>query len=450
MYFRLILRELEAWGKSSSRKPLILRGARQVGKTTAVQMHGKNYDQFIHLNLEKESDAKLFKQHNEVRTLTEAICFEHGKTFQQLNKSLLFIDEIQQVPEAIALLRYFFEELPELHVIAAGSLFETVLGENINIPVGRVEYRVMRPVSFHEFLLAIGEHTSAKALETIPLKNYAHDKLLKLFHTHSLIGGMPEIVEQYADKKDPTALTSAYESILVSYLGDVEKYARNSSMVQIIRHVIRAALYEAGSRITFQGFGQSHYKSREVGEALRSLQKTLLLDMVYPVTQHKLPLLPDLKKKPKLFLLDTGLVNYFAGLQKSLLGQQSLFNIFEGRIAEQMVAQELLTTSFSALHHLNFWVREKKDASAEVDFVIPFGGSLVPVEVKSGHAGTLRSLQQFMEISDVGVAVRLYQGNIDIHSGTTPSGKKFKLLNLPYYLASQLNAYLEWAAHANA
>jgi uncharacterized protein len=327
-------------------------------------------------------------------------------------------------------------------------LFETVLNEEISIPVGRVEYRVMRPVSFHEFLMAIGEETSAKALTEIPLKNYAHEKLLSLFHTYTLMGGMPEVINQYAGNRNLTSLASVYESILVSYIDDVEKYARNSNMVQIIRHVIQSAYREAGNRIVFQGFGQSNYKSREVGEALRVLQKTLLLELVYPVTQTKLPLLPDFKKKPKLFILDTGLVNHFAGLQKSLLGQKSLFNLYEGRIAEQIVAQELLATSFSALHHLNFWVREKKDASAEVDFVVPFGDGLVPVEVKSGHAGKLRSLQQFMELSDMGLAIRLYQGNIDVHTATTPSGKKFKLLNLPYYLASQLNKYLGWAAES--
>lgn len=448
MYFRHILNELANWKESSNRKPLILRGARQVGKTTAVTLHAQSYPQFIHLNLEKADDARLFRQHNNVKSLTEAICFNHGKDFLRLSDTLLFIDEIQQVPEAIAMLRYFFEELPQLHVIAAGSLFETVLNEEISIPVGRVEYRVMRPVSFHEFLMAIGEKASAKALTEIPLKNFAHEKLLSLFHTYSLLGGMPEVIRQYADNRNLTSLASVYESILVSYMDDVEKYARNSNMVQIIRHVIQSAYREAGNRIAFQGFGQSNYKSREVGEALRVLQKTLLLELVYPVTQTKLPLLPDFKKKPKLFILDTGLVNHFAGLQKSLLGQQSLFNLYEGRIAEQVVAQELLTNSFSALHHLNFWVREKKDASAEVDFVVPYGDRLVSVEVKSGHAGKLRSLQQFMELSDVGLAIRLYQGNIDVHTATTPSGKKFKLLNLPYYLASQLNKYLVWASQS--
>jgi uncharacterized protein len=444
VYFRNILVELENWRKSDSRKPLILRGARQVGKTTAINIFGKTYAQFISLNLEKPEEADLFHKGQNIQRLVEAIFFLHNKNIQQKADTLLFIDEIQAVPKAISLLRYFYEEIPELHVIAAGSLLETILKENISVPVGRVEYKVLRPVSFDEFLKAVGEAASAEIIKQIPLPEYAQNKLLQLFHSYALIGGMPEAVQHYSVHRDLGALTSIYESILVSYLEDVEKYARNTTMVQIIRHCIRSAFGEAGGRISFQGFGQSNYKSREVAEALRTLEKTLLVKLVYPVTQTQLPLLSDKRKKPRLQVLDTGLMNRFAGLQASLLGVSSLNNIYEGKVAEHIVGQELLARKFNILHENFFWVREKKGAEAEVDFVVPLEDKVIPLEVKNGATGKLKSLHQFMDSVPHTMAVRLYSGTLNVHAAITPNGKNFHLLNLPYYLVSQLDSYLNW------
>jgi predicted AAA+ superfamily ATPase len=447
MYSRLILNELSKWKESSSRKPLILRGARQTGKTTAINLFAQNYSQYIYLNLEKSADAGLFSQLKTATQLAESVFFLKQKNWQQRHETLLFIDEIQQSPEAIGMLRYFYEDLPELHVIAAGSLLETVLNEKINIPVGRVEYRVLRPVSFHEFLLALNETAAAEALTTFPFREIAHEKLLELFHSYAFMGGMPEIVKQYAEHRDITALSTIYESLLVSYLDDVEQYARNSTMVQVIRHCIRSAFAEAGKRITFSGFGQSNYQSREVSESLRVLEKVMLLQMVYPATVTSPPLLGDKRKKPRLQVLDTGLMNYFAGLQQGIIGTSGLNEIYSGRIAEHLAGQELLSVSFSVLKELCFWTREKKDAEAEIDFILPYENLLIPVEVKSGVAGKLRSLQQFMELCPHNLAIRLYNGKINIHTAKTPSGKEFYLLNLPYYLASQLTNFVTWFLH---
>jgi uncharacterized protein len=444
MYFRRILLELDKWKISPNRKPLILRGARQVGKTTAVRLFGEGYEQFIYLNLENYEDASLFHKSNGIQNLVEAIFFHHSKSLQKRTNTLLFIDEIQAVPKAIAWLRYFYEDLPELHVIAAGSLLETVLKENVSIPVGRVEYKILHPVSFDEFLTAMNESMAADLLKQIPIKEYSHEKILQLFHTYSLIGGMPEVVQHYAEHRDLNSLTPIYESILVSYLEDVEKYARNTSLTQVIRHCIRAAYTEAGSRIAFHGFGQSNYKSREVGEALRTLEKTLLIRLVYPVTQTQLPLLPDKRKKPRLQVLDTGLMNRFAGLQASLLGIASLNNLYEGKVVEHIVGQELLARKSNILNEIYFWVREKKDAEAEVDFVVAFEDKIIPLEVKSGAVGRLKSLHQFMERVPHNLAIRLYSGKLNFHAAETPNGKKFHLLNLPYYLISRLDDYLYW------
>jgi uncharacterized protein len=443
MFQRDIIAELEKWRLASNRKPLILRGARQVGKTTAVQQFAAHFKQYLYLNLERKEDAAPFKSFSSFDTLVEALFFLKNKNVQERD-TLLFIDEIQAAPEAINLLRYFYEDYPWIRVVAAGSLLETILKEEVAVPVGRVEYRVMRPVSFREFLAAIGEHTALAQLTALPVQAFAHDRLLRLFHRYTLIGGMPEIVQQYAENQNLATLLPVYESLQESFLNDVEKYARGSSLTQVIRHTIRSMPFEAGNRIKFQHFGQSNYGSREIGEALRTLEKAMLLRLVYPCTGVIPPALPDLRKSPKLHLLDTGLMNFAAGIQKDVLTTDNLQNIYQGKVAEQMVAQEILAAKFNTGNELRFWVREKSSSTAEIDFIVVFEGQMIPIEVKSGETGRLRSLHLFMDNAPHQLAIRLYAGPFKIDQISTPSGKPYRLLNLPYYLAGQIEQYLEW------
>ncbi|WP_353480402.1 AAA family ATPase [Haliscomenobacter sp.] len=443
MYHRNILEELVKWRRSNNRKPLIIRGARQVGKTTVIQEFANQYQQYIYLNLERKEDAAIFQNYTRFATLVEAIFFLKDKDIQQAD-TLIFIDEIQEVPEALNLLRYFYEDFPQLHVIAAGSLLEAVLNENMTMPVGRVEFKVLRPMSFEEFLDAMGENAALQQYRTIPVADFAHDKLLQLFHTYTLIGGMPEIIAHYVENRNFTALIPIYESLLVSYMNDVEKYARNNTMVQVIRHVIKSMSVEAGNRIKFQHFGQSNYGSREVGEAVRTIEKALLLYLVYPCTGTSLPLFPDKKKSPRLQLLDTGLMNHLAGIQKEIIATPDLDLVYKGKVAEHIVGQELLATQYNVLSELHFWTREKKDATAEVDYVYIYDGHIIPIEVKSGATGRLRSLHAFMEHSPQPMAVRVYGGKLSTNTLETPNGKVYQLLNLPYYLTGQLEKYLAW------
>ena len=272
----------------------------------------------------------------------------------------------------------------------------------------------------------------------------AHDKLLKLFHRYALIGGMPEIVQQYASTRDLTQLRPLYDNLITAYLDDVEKYSPRDSQTPVIRHVIQTAFREAGNRITLAGFGQSHYGSKDVSEALQVLEKALLLQRCYPVTDTQLPLVPNLKKSPKLQLLDTGLVNYFSGLQADIFGSKDLNSLYGGRIIEHLVGQALLASQSSLLFQLHFWVREKNQSNAEVDFVVAHGNKVIPIEVKSGATGRLRSLHQFMDQADHGFAVRLYAGKLVVEEAVTLEGKVFKLLNLPYYFGGKIEGYLEW------
>ncbi len=444
MFNRTVVQELEKWAKKKNRKPLVIRGARQVGKTTIVNQFAKKFEQYIYLNLELPADRKPFEEFKDLDTLVQTLFFLKGKEYSKKKKTLLFIDEIQEVPQAFNILRFFYEQMPEIPVISAGSLLETIFDNKLSFPVGRVEFLVVRPVSFIEFLEAIGEKAALEQMNKIPIKSFAHEKLLTLFHTYALIGGMPEIVKEYAANKDLTSLSSLYESLISSYIDDVEKYAHSNSQVQIIRHVIKASYYEAGKRIKFQGFGKSTYNSKEVGEALRTLEKALLLSLIYPTVSSKLPIIPEPQKSPRLQLLDTGLMNYSAGIQKEIIGTSDLNNVYQGTVIEHLVGQELLSNNYNALSALNFWVREKKTSTAEVDYVIAHDGKLIPIEVKSGKEGKLKSLHLFMDESPNKIAIRFYAGGLLESEAVTASGKKYHLLSLPYYLVSQLPKYIEW------
>ncbi len=442
MFNRNALAELETWSAKPNRKPLVLRGARQVGKTTLVELFAERFENFISLNLEKVRERELFEKQMPISELVTALFFIKNKT-RGKGKILIFIDEIQNSPKAVAALRYFYEEAPELYVISAGSLLESLIDREISFPVGRVDYLRLLPVTFTEFLDALGETQSLELLKSDVFPEYGHEKLLGLFHRYTLIGGMPEAVQQYAQTKDLTGLNPVYESLMLSYSDDVEKYSRNSTLLHVIRHTIEKSFVYAGQRIKFQHFGNSNYGSRESGEAFRTLEKAMLLQLIYPTTGTELPLHDDLKKSPRLQVLDTGLMNFAAGIQQEVFGAKHLSAVHEGAVAEHISGQELLALSYSPLHKLHFWTRENKDANSEVDFVYSFQNRLIPIEVKAGAQGRLRSLHEFVNRATHPFAVRIYSGNLSVVPTETISGKPMILLNLPYYLINQLPHYLE-------
>ena len=213
MIYRKALDKLREWAKRNNRKPLILRGARQVGKTTLINIYAKEFDNYLYLNLEKRDDQSLFDHNYSVENLIDAIFFLKDKP-KNSGKTLLFIDEIQNSQEAVKQLRYFYEEMPGLYVVAAGSLLESLLDTTISFPVGRVSYLQINPLSFQEFLSALSEDASIELLQQIPTPEFAHDKLLALFNQYTLIGGMPEIVNNYREDKDLNQLQFIYDELL--------------------------------------------------------------------------------------------------------------------------------------------------------------------------------------------------------------------------------------------
>jgi uncharacterized protein len=444
MFQRSILKELENWVNKPNRKPLVLRGARQVGKTTVVHQFAQRFEQYIYLNLEIPEDRQPFDAFASLESLLQTLFFIKNQRLSKKSQTLIFIDEIQVVPKALNILRYFYEMEPAIAVIAAGSMLESLFDNNISFPVGRVEYKIVRPASFSEFLGAINEQSAFELLQTIPIPPFAHARMLQLFHQYALIGGMPEVVQHYSQYKDIGALGEIYDTLLVSYSDDVEKYAHNLNQTQHIRYAMNASFGQAGKRIKFAAFGNTPYKSREMGKALRILEKALLIQLIYPETAAVLPLNPDLNKSPRLQVLDTGLLNYSVGIQKDILGTDDLNKVYQGTLIEHLIGQELLSQQYSALAGLHFWVKEKNTSTAEVDYLYPYEGKLIPIEVKSSADGRLRSLHQFMDLAPHATAIRFYAGELSISDVVSNEGKSFKLLNLPYYLGTQIEGYLRW------
>jgi uncharacterized protein len=426
------------------RKPLVIRGARQVGKTTLVNQFATQYEQYIYVNLELSEDKEPFENFTSIETLINTLFFLKNKIVAKKSTTLIFIDEIQEVPKALHILRYFFELAPEISVIAAGSMLETLFDKNISFPIGRVGYKVIRPVSFPEFLSAMDETAALEQLTQVPVAAFAQTKLLSLFHTYALIGGMPEIVQQFATHKDLVTLGPIYDSLISGYMDDVEKYAKSNAQILHVRHCIKNSFAHAGKRIKFEGFGNSAYKSREMGESLRTLEKALLLQLVYPCTTATLPMVPDIKKSPRLQILDTGLLNYFVGIQKEIIGTDDLNTIYQGTLIEHLIGQEILSFQYNALSALHFWVREKKESTAEVDYLFQYDGLVIPIEVKAGKEGTLKSLHSYMDIAPHKMAIRFYAGVLKITDAITQNGKQYQILNLPYYLGSQIEKYIAW------
>lgn len=441
IFKRKIYRQLIDWKNSNRRKPLILRGARQVGKSTIVREFGKEYQSFIELNLERKQDLNLFEI-NDVKLIIEAILVRENVSLNS-ESLLLFIDEIQESSKAIKLLRFFYEDFPNLHVICAGSLLEHVVKDITSFPVGRIQQLVLHPFDFEEFLWAKGKQNIVELFEEVPIKEHFHEIIQNHFNEYVVIGGMPEVVKTYIQTNTYTELGAVYQEIWQTYKDDVEKYGRNNVEKKVLRHIMETAAHEK-DRITMAGFGNSNYKSREVGEALRSLDKSRLIQLVYPTISTQPPQDIDFTRKPRLQFLDTGMLNSILGIQSQLIGLNDLSDFYRGRIMQHVIYQQL-QSQFTALgYNLHFWVREKTNSSSEVDLIYQYEQYLIPIEVKSGAQGRLRSLHQFMDRTNHPYAIRLLSNKLSVEKVTTPEGKPYTLLNLPHYLATRIPQYARW------
>ncbi len=259
--------------------------------------------------------------------------------------------------------------------------------------------------------------------------------------------GQREVVARYAANKDIVALSRIYNQILNGYKNDVEKYAETNKQALVIRYILDEGWAFAGQAITLGGFAASAYKARETGEAFRTLNKAMLLELVYPTTHVIMLGVSDLKKSPKLLWLDAGLVNYASGIQKEYLLNKDLMDTWRGMAAEQIVAQKLKALSFEVGLKRNFWMRNKRGSTAEVDFIMVFDGNIIPIEVKSGHNAHLKSIHQFMNETNHEIAIRIWSGRYSIDRVKALNGKEFRLISLPFYLISALPDILSDSKH---
>ena len=439
---------LENWFNKSNRKPLILRGARQVGKSTLVREFAKKKKRnLIEINLERH----LFLD-DIFKTLDMDAALREIEALSEIPISapdtILFLDEIQSTPHALQLLRYFFEEKKELPVIAAGSLLEFTLSDHsFAMPVGRIEYMHLGPMTFSEFINAV-EPSLTRYIEKFsmssPLPITAHEKLKKRQIDYVLIGGMPEAVQVWCQTESIRDVADIHRSITDTYQDDFSKYA-HSHQLALMQRIFRTIPRIVGKKIKYSNISREH-PSRNIKDALELLSKAKICHRIYHSHCSGLPLNADIKETVyKLLFMDIGMMNHICGNDWTFLQSfpdHELVN--EGAIAEQFIGQHLLSAHTSS-PSLNYWVRQAKTSNAEVDYVISHGPLILPVEVKSGKSGSLKSLHQFVTKKATPLAVRFDLNPHSIqdvsHQISTRNGTKsanYKLLSLPLYLVEAL------------
>ena len=443
MFYRNILKNLQVWAESDYRKVLILRGARQVGKTTAVRMFSAEFDTFIELNMEIPEEKDIFDHFTNIQNLYNHILLKK-QTKSQGERILLFIDEIQNSANAIRSLRFFYEQMPSLYVIASGSILDIYLyKEKFEISVGRIDYLWMYPISFDEYLIASGNYRLLEEVQQKPIPEYIYPIIREHFLTYALIGGMPEAVKIWLDTKDIVQVQGYLDSLLQAYRDDVVKYAQTSDQALIIRHIMDTAFSEVCKQISFEGFGSSSYRSQAIKNAFQILERASIVTLLYPYTTMFLPAIPKRSKRPKLLFLDIGILNHQAKVMVEYFSTKSLDSIYKGTAMELLVGQMLTVMKAKQGFDFSFWKRDVRGSSAEIDYVIIYKGKMIPIEVKAGKTGTLKSLMLFMDKAPHNFAVRIYDGNYAVEELSTSSGKTFKLINIPLSLTFRLIEFID-------
>ena len=313
--------------------------------------------------------------------------------------------------------------------------------EGFSFPVGRVEYCYMHPASFDEFLSAMKETESLGYINGITpdskIPQEMHDTLMRKYQEYLLVGGMPEAVARYSETKSLIDIDPVYESLLVGFRDDVLKYS-SSAKAKYIQHVVEHAPHYAGLPVKYEKFGGSGYRSREMSEAFDVLEKAMVINRVYASASTQHPIVNNLRKSPKLLFLDAGLVHYRLGLRTELMNISDINAVYNGRLSEQMVGQALTALSIRKIAGISYWYREQKGSISEIDYLISLNNKLIPIEVKSGKTGSLKSLHNFIEKSANVFSVRIYSGVLRIELATTPRGKKFTLFSVPFYLLHRI------------
>ncbi len=404
---------LISWKLEDNRKPLLLRGARQVGKTSTVREFAKTFDYYIEIDFlnSKNNDIKeLFSKNSSVKDLCQKIAVIQNVPIEE-NKTLLFFDEIQECPKAIEKLRYFYEEFPNLHVIAAGSLLEFALEDLPSFGVGRIRSIFMYPLSFEEFLMfqnysALVEHLKL-ASPKYPLSDIFHKKLLQELRNFLILGGMPEVVTTWCKTHDYLKCTQIQNDLLLSYQDDFSKY-RKRVPASRIQEVFRSVAEQGQGKFVYKKVNPD-IRSEQIKTALETL---ILAGLVYPVTHtaaNGIPLGAEVREDyRRMIYFDTGLLQRQLGLKaENILVSDDFDVINKGAIAEVFVGLELIkSASCYEKNNLYCWHREQSGSNAEVDFVIQKYEEIIPIEVKSSKKGSMQSLRQFLTLKQKTYGIR--------------------------------------------
>ena len=448
---RNALKTLQHWLKEIERKPLIIRGARQVGKTSLVRIFAADAGlDLIEINLERHIYLrKTFAGYDIEKILIEL----EGLAGKKITpgRSLLFLDEIQAVPEAISALRYFCEELPDLPVIAAGSLLEFTLGDHsFSMPVGRIEYLHLGPMTFHEFLEAVDPY-SAEELQKLslsrvlsfPISRSLHHRFLDLMRKYMIVGGMPQAVFVYKESNDFFQVARIHDSILDTYVDDFAKYAGSTDLLRL-QNVFRALPSQLGKKVIYKRFYRDE-SSVKIRHSLELLIKAQLAAKVIHSDGNGIPLGAEMDDQVfKLLYLDVGLLNRTSGIpprEISAMEWSSLVN--NGIVAEQFIGQHLLQNpDLRSPLFLHYWQRDGRRGNAEIDFLVQIDSGIYPLEVKAGKSGSLKSLHQFMGEKGRDLALRMDANPPSLQDvkvlGPDRAEISYKLLSLPLYFVEHL------------
>ena len=393
---RLFYSDLVKWMKSPRRKPLLVRGARQVGKTYLIKEFGsREFKNIVFIDFERSPELKkiFIDKRDPVEIVREIELVKNVRIVA--GETLLFLDELQECPDAIISMRYFYEEMPKLHVIGAGSLLEFAFS-SISVPVGRIQTLQMYPLTFHEFLLATGNTRLAALLNegSKAVSDTVHEKFLQLLRTYFIVGGMPESVKVFAETSSLKEATDVLSDLVNTYRLDFSKYTPSVDKT-CLDHVFSSCAAKVGAQTKYASL-TDNFSNPTIKKAYHSLTLSKVIAQVKSVNPPVIPF--DASASDKIFktiLLDVGIMNFLSGMpvMREYL-KEDVSSFYRGAIAEQFVGQELM----ASMGHVYYWSRNEKSSTAEVDYLIQNDGKIFPVEVKSSDTGRFVSLKMFLDM----------------------------------------------------
>lgn len=394
---RDVLKQFYAWKESAQRKPLILKGARQVGKTWLMQTFAQQaYAKSVYINFEdNELCRSLFDQDYDIERILQGLRIATGVSVDK--ETLIVFDEIQEAPRALTSLKYFYEKAPELHIIAAGSLLGVAMHQGTSFPVGKVDFINVYPMSFLEFLAAIGEQALANLVKekNFRMLSIFGNKLMSLLKVYYFVGGMPESVKTYAETRDLTQVSRVLQNILDSYDNDFSKHAPNAEVprIRMVWNSIAAQLSKENKKFIY-GMLKEGARAKTFELALEWLRDAGLISKVHRVKKGDFPLnaYEDFSAF-KVFMVDVGLLCAKSGVPATIiLNGSKIFEEFNGALAEQYVFQQL---NAKGIHQIFYWSAE--NSSGEIDFLVQKENTIIPIEVKAGDSLQGKSLRKFVE-----------------------------------------------------